>query len=56
MDASVKKPLRCRVFDARRVAAEKIGMSRMTFIFHLFSIHADFLSGNWRHAFIESRP
>jgi len=51
-----KKPLRCRLFDARRVAGEKIGMSSMIFIFHLFSIHADFLSGNWRHAFIETRP
>jgi len=28
------------------VAGEKIGMSSMIFIFHLFSIHADFLSGN----------
>jgi len=51
-----KKPLRCRVFDARRVTGEKIGTSRISFIFYLFSIHADFLPGNWRHAFIETRP
>jgi len=34
------------------VAGEKIGISRVTFIFHLFSIHAAILPGNWLHALV----